>query len=91
MPTLRRRLGLAALFATLALFLAGCMRMDMALTLNEDDTFDGSVVMAFSDELAESANQLIGCSQPRRHRERHAQDQHGRRECAGDEPAVPAA
>ncbi|MFD5333927.1 LppM family (lipo)protein [Cellulosimicrobium cellulans] len=53
---LRRRLGLAALFATLALFLAGCMRMDMALTLNEDDTFDGSVVMAFSDELAESAN-----------------------------------
>ncbi|KON74815.1 hypothetical protein M768_02450 [Cellulosimicrobium cellulans F16] len=28
----------------------------MALTLNEDDTFDGSVVMAFSDELAESAN-----------------------------------
>ncbi|MFF2832040.1 LppM family (lipo)protein [Cellulosimicrobium cellulans] len=30
--------------------------MDMALTLNEDDTFDGSVVMAFSDELAESAN-----------------------------------
>ncbi|WP_170227367.1 LppM family (lipo)protein [Cellulosimicrobium cellulans] len=51
---LRRRLGLAALFATLALFLAGCMRMDMALTLNEDDTFDGSVVMAFSDELATS-------------------------------------
>jgi hypothetical protein len=28
--------------------------MDMALTLNDDDTFDGSVVMAFSDELAES-------------------------------------
>lgn len=26
----------------------------MALTLNEDDTFDGSVVMAFSDELATS-------------------------------------
>ncbi|WP_216609941.1 LppM family (lipo)protein [Cellulosimicrobium protaetiae] len=26
----------------------------MAITLNEDDTFDGSVVMAFSDELATS-------------------------------------
>ncbi|WP_455604361.1 LppM family (lipo)protein, partial [Cellulosimicrobium funkei] len=26
----------------------------MAITLNEDDTFDGSVVMAFSDEVAES-------------------------------------
>ena len=28
--------------------------MDMAITLNDDDTFDGSVVMAFSDELAQS-------------------------------------
>ncbi len=26
----------------------------MAITLNEDDTFDGSVVMAFSDEMAQS-------------------------------------
>ncbi|ARU51894.1 hypothetical protein CBR64_10760 [Cellulosimicrobium cellulans] len=26
----------------------------MAITLNEDDTFDGSVVMAFSDEVAQS-------------------------------------
>ncbi|MCB7135106.1 LppM family (lipo)protein [Cellulosimicrobium marinum] len=54
---LRRRLGIGALFATLALFLAGCMKMDMNLTLNEDDTADGTIIMAFSDEFAESLGQ----------------------------------
>jgi hypothetical protein len=55
--SLRRRLGLGALLATLALLVAGCMRIDMALTLNEDDTVDGSAVMAISDEVARAAGQ----------------------------------
>ncbi|WP_251152672.1 hypothetical protein [Cellulosimicrobium sp. Marseille-Q4280] len=54
---LRKRLGLGALLATLALFLAGCMRIDMDLTLNEDDTADGTIVMAISDETAEALGQ----------------------------------
>jgi len=33
------------------------MKMDMNLTLNEDDTADGTIIMAFSDEFAESMGQ----------------------------------
>ncbi|OLT50916.1 hypothetical protein [Cellulosimicrobium sp. CUA-896] len=53
----RRRLGLGALLVTLALLVAGCMRIDMALTLGEDDTADGTIVMAISDEVAQSLGQ----------------------------------
>ncbi|MBD5785135.1 hypothetical protein IF650_02980 [Cellulosimicrobium terreum] len=50
----RRRIGISALFATLALLLSSCMRVDMNLTLHEDDTADGTIIMAISDEAAET-------------------------------------
>lgn len=52
----RRRWGTGALVATALLALSGCMKVDMNMTLSEDDTMSGSFVMAFSDEVAE----LIG-------------------------------
>ena len=43
-----------AAIAAMAFVLTGCMRMHVELTLHEDNTADGSIIMAFSDELAES-------------------------------------
>ncbi len=44
----------AALAVVALLVLSGCVRMDMDLTLSEDDTASGTVVVAFSDRLAEA-------------------------------------
>ncbi len=44
----------AALAAVGLVVLAGCMKVDMDMTLSEDDTVSGSMVMAFSNQLAES-------------------------------------
>lgn len=44
----------AALAAVGLLALAGCMKIETDFVLSEDDTVSGSVVMAFSDEFAES-------------------------------------
>lgn len=41
---------LIGLFAVL--LLSGCVKIDMDLTLNTDDTVDGVMVLAFSDEVA---------------------------------------
>lgn len=49
------RVGAVAAWAVLALVLSGCMRMHTALSLNSDDTVDGSMVMAISDEAAADA------------------------------------
>jgi len=53
----RRRLRTViatALAAVGLLALAGCMKVDMDMTLSEDDTVSGSIVMAVSNGLAES-------------------------------------
>ncbi len=47
--TWARLLGIGAM----ALLLSGCLKLDQALTLNEDDTVDGEVVFAFDKGLLE--------------------------------------
>ncbi|HZK05924.1 MAG TPA: DUF3153 domain-containing protein [Actinomycetaceae bacterium] len=45
---------LALLVTGLALLLGGCMRVHYDFTLNPDDTVSGSMIMAISDETAQS-------------------------------------
>ncbi|MCA5892021.1 DUF3153 domain-containing protein [Isoptericola sp. NEAU-Y5] len=60
-PRRRLRTALAALLATVGLLaLAGCMKVDMDMTLSSDDTVSGSVVMAVSNRLAESMDMEPG-------------------------------
>ncbi|WP_166844911.1 LppM family (lipo)protein [Isoptericola sp. BMS4] len=48
------RTALAATLAVVGLLaLAGCMKIDTDLTLSEDDTVSGSMVMAYSNQFAE--------------------------------------
>lgn len=44
--------------ALLAVSLAGCMKMDMQLELNSDDTVDGSIIFALSREAADMAESM---------------------------------
>lgn len=53
----RRLLGAAALSTALVAGLAGCVKMDMQLDLQSDDTVDGSILMAVSSALAEMSGQ----------------------------------
>ena len=54
MTTRTRRRGIFVLFSALVmLLLGGCMRIEMDLTLHENDTVDGVMVMAISDQVAE--------------------------------------
>lgn len=53
----RRLLGAAALTTLLAAGLTGCVKMDMQLDLQSDDTVDGSMVFAVSSALAELSGQ----------------------------------
>lgn len=46
------RRPLALLAVLLVALLSGCMKIDMDLTLNEDDTVDGVMIMAFDDDVA---------------------------------------
>lgn len=48
----RRILGATALAAAAAVSLAGCVKMDMQLELQSDDTVDGSMIVAVSSEMA---------------------------------------
>lgn len=48
-----RRLAAPALVSALLLVLSGCMKVDVDLTLNEDETTDGVLVMGVSDEVAD--------------------------------------
>lgn len=50
----RRRYALAAALLPVLALLGGCMKMEMTLVLAEDDTASGSMVMAVSDEAAET-------------------------------------
>lgn len=60
-PALRRLRALAALALIFAL--AGCMKVDAQLTISEDDTVTGSIVMALDKRLAaltgKSEEQLV--------------------------------
>lgn len=49
----RRALATVAVAAA-TLLLAGCIKMDMDLTINGDDTVDGEVVVAVEDSMAEA-------------------------------------
>ncbi|MFB7800329.1 LppM family (lipo)protein [Isoptericola sp. NPDC056134] len=54
-PVRRLRTAIAAVLAAVGLLaLAGCMKVDMDMTLSEDDTVSGSIVMAVSNSLAET-------------------------------------
>ena len=54
-PVRRLRTAIAAALAAVGLLaLAGCMKVDMDMTLSEDDTVSGSMVMAVSNSLAET-------------------------------------
>ena len=50
-----RRGLLAAVLAAAVLLLSGCLKLDMQLTIRADDTVDGTIIMAFADEIAELA------------------------------------
>ncbi|WP_402462972.1 LppM family (lipo)protein [Isoptericola aurantiacus] len=50
----RPRAVAAALAALVVLALAGCMKIDMEFTLSEEDTVSGSIVMAISNDFADS-------------------------------------
>lgn len=50
-------MGAAALTTLVAASLAGCVKMDMQLDLQSDDTVDGSMVFAVSNALAEMTGQ----------------------------------
>jgi hypothetical protein len=49
----RKLAGLTALAAMVAVGLAGCVKMDMSLDLQPDDTVDGSVTFAIDKSIAE--------------------------------------
>lgn len=53
----RRLLGATALTAAVVVGLTGCMKIDMALTLNSDNTVDGTMIMAVSKDLASMMGQ----------------------------------
>lgn len=53
MTTMKRRGGAFLMIAALALFLTGCMRMHVNVSINPNDTVDGEIIMAVSDEAVE--------------------------------------
>lgn len=53
----RRLVGASALGILVAVGLSGCMKMDMQLDLQSDDTVDGSMVFAISTAVAELAGE----------------------------------
>lgn len=59
MRTVRASIRSAALSAGLILLLAGCLKLDMALTISPDDTVDGEMVFAVNKELLELTGQNV--------------------------------
>jgi phosphatidylinositol mannoside-binding LppM-like protein len=55
-------------FAVLALLLSACIKLDMNLTVNSDDTVDGTIIFALNKQLiqlsGQSADDLLGSSGP---------------------------
>jgi hypothetical protein len=48
-----------AMFAGLTLLLAGCLKLDMAITISPDDTVDGEMVFAVNKQLLELTGQNL--------------------------------
>lgn len=59
MRTARASIRSAALLAGLTLLLAGCLKLDMALTISPEDTVDGEMVFAVNKELLELTGQNV--------------------------------
>lgn len=59
MWTARRWIRSVTLLAGLTLLLAGCLKLDMALTISPDDTVDGEMVFAVNKELLELTGQSV--------------------------------
>jgi hypothetical protein len=57
MPPTVRRAARVALVAALAFLLGGCFRLQEDLTLNPDDTVDGTITVAVSEQLIEMSGQ----------------------------------
>jgi hypothetical protein len=51
MPRLLRSIGAAAVSLIVLVALSGCLKLDMDLKINSDDTVSGSIVMAFSKDF----------------------------------------
>ena len=64
----RRALARIGAFAVLAVLLSACIKLDMNLTVNSDDTVDGTIIFALNKQLIElsgqSADDLLGDSGP---------------------------
>ena len=59
MRTARAWIRSATVVAGLTLLLAGCLKLDLALTLSPDDTVDGEMVFAVNKELLELTGQSV--------------------------------
>ncbi|HJR97410.1 MAG TPA: hypothetical protein VJ979_05840 [Actinomycetota bacterium] len=59
MPPARTWIRSLATFTGSILLLAGCLKLDMAITLSPDDTVDGEIVFAVNKELLELTGQNI--------------------------------
>jgi hypothetical protein len=53
----RATIARVAAFAIAALVLSGCIKLDMALTVNSDDTVDGTLIFGVSKQLLELTGQ----------------------------------
>lgn len=57
-----RKSLMATIALTLAVLTSGCMKFNMDLTVNKDDTVQGSMIIAFSNEALDLANSMGGSS-----------------------------
>ena len=53
-----RRIQIALVASSILLFTSGCLKAEMDLTVNQNDTVSGSVIIAFSKDAIELANSL---------------------------------
>ncbi|MFE6968633.1 LppM family (lipo)protein [Isoptericola sp. NPDC057653] len=60
-PVRRLRTAIAAMLAAVGILaLSGCMKVDLDMTLSEDDTVSGTMIMAVSNSLAETMGMSPG-------------------------------
>lgn len=55
-----RKTLMATIALTLVVLTSGCMKFNMDLTVNKDDTVQGSMIIAFSNEALDLANSMGG-------------------------------
>ena len=53
----RRRAAMVLALVSLAVLLSGCLKLDMDVTVSEDDTLSGTMIFAFDKALMEAAGQ----------------------------------